>query len=87
MLIRVRVIPNARSTEIVSRIGSVLRISIPYGRYDGKTNTLLRKFLANFFEVSYRNVIVRKGQNGKEKTIEIEGKPEHQLKQILETIP
>ncbi len=87
MIIKVRAIPNSKKTEVVSRIGSILRVKVAAPGVEDKANELLIKFLAEFFEVPKSKVYLRRGHRGREKTIEIEGRPEEELKQILETIP
>ena len=87
MMIKVRVIPAAKRTEIVSRIGSVLRVRIETPSFEDRANKLLLSFLADFFEVPEAKVFLRKGRRAKEKVIEIEGKSEEKLRQVLESVP
>lgn len=87
MMIKVRVIPAAKRNEIISRIGSVLRVGIIASTFEDKANKLLLGFLAEFFEVPKSKVFLRKGRRAKEKTIEIEGKSEEKLRDMLESIP
>ncbi|MCX5781228.1 MAG: DUF167 domain-containing protein [Elusimicrobia bacterium] len=87
MMIKVRVIPNSKRNEVVSRIGSILRVKICAPAVEGKANDELRDFLAEFFEVKKAMVLLRKGERGREKTIEICGRSEEQLEEILDTIP
>ena len=87
MIIKVRVIPNSKKTEIVSRLGSILRVKVSAPAVDEKANKMLLKFLAEFFEVKQSKVFLRRGHRGREKIIELEGKTEEELHQELETIP
>ena len=87
MIIKVRVIPNAKRSEVVGRIGSILRVKIGAPAVEGKANSELCDFLAEFFEVKPRMVLLRKGERGREKTIEICGRAEEDLEEILDTIP
>ncbi|OGS21610.1 MAG: hypothetical protein A2252_12545 [Elusimicrobia bacterium RIFOXYA2_FULL_39_19] len=87
MIIKVRVIPNSKKTEIVSRLGSILRVKVSAPAVDEKANKMLLKFLAEFFEVKQSKVFLRRGHRGREKIIELEGKTEEELHQVLETIP
>ncbi len=87
MLIRVRVIPNAPRSEVVGRIGSTVRVKVAAPAIDGKANAELVNFLSDFFEVRNRGVKIVRGQKGKEKTIEINGRPEEELEDVMETIP
>lgn len=87
MIIKVRVIPNAKRNEVVSRIGSILRVKIGAPAVEGKANEELCDFIAEFFEVRRNMVFLRKGERGREKTIEICGRTEEELEEVLETIP
>jgi uncharacterized protein (TIGR00251 family) len=87
MMIKVRVIPNAKRNEVVSRIGSILRVKIAAPAVEGRANEELCRFLAEFFEVRRNMVFLRKGERGREKTIEICGRTEEELDEVLETIP
>jgi uncharacterized protein (TIGR00251 family) len=87
MIIKVRVIPNAKRNEVVSRIGSILRVKIGATAVEGKANEELCSFIAEFFDVKRSMVFLRKGERGREKTIEICGRTEEELDEVLETIP
>ncbi|MFH2070357.1 MAG: DUF167 domain-containing protein [Elusimicrobiota bacterium] len=87
MILKIRVIPNAKKTEVVSRLGSILRVKVSAPAINSRTNLQLIKFLADFFDVRQSKVFLRRGQRGKEKVVEIEGKSEEDLEQIMESIP
>lgn len=88
MIIKVRVLPGFSKNEVVSRIGSVLRVQLVSKDVDSdETNKILKKVVAEFFGIKEKDVYIRKGQRGKEKTIELEGKSEEEFKQILDCIP
>lgn len=87
MIIRVRVIANSKRCEVVGRIGSTLRIKVQAPAIEGRANEELVDFLAEFFEVKPRMIKIVRGEKGKEKTIEVEGRPEEDLESLLEAIP
>lgn len=87
MIVKVRVIPNCEDNEVVSRIGSVLRVKICAAAADLKINMLLRDYLSEFFEVPCKMVNIIRGAKGREKTVEITGKTEEELKNLLDSIP
>lgn len=87
MIVKVRVIPNAPENEVVSRIGSVLRVKVTASEVDEEGNGALRDYLAAFFEVKARSVNIIRGAKGREKTVEITGKSEESLKRVMEAIP
>ena len=87
MIIKVRVIPNSKRNDVVSRIGSILRVKIAAPAVDGKANEELCDYLSDFFDVKRSNVLLRKGERGREKTIVIRGRTEEELEEVLDTIP
>jgi uncharacterized protein (TIGR00251 family) len=87
MIIKVRVIPNSKRNEVVSRVGSILRVKITMPAVDGKANEELCDFLSGFFDVKRSMIFLRKGERGREKTIEVLGRLEEELDEILDTIP
>jgi uncharacterized protein (TIGR00251 family) len=87
MVIKVRVITNASRTEVVGRIGSILRIKVAAPAVDGRANEELCEFLSEFFDIRRSQVLLRKGERGKEKNIEIIGRTEEEFLEALDTIP
>lgn len=87
MIVKVRVIPNCSDNEVVSRIGSVLRVKVTTNSLDEKANVMLKDYLAEFFEVPIKTVNIIRGAKGREKTVEINGKTEEDLKRVMESIP
>lgn len=88
MIIKVRCIPTTGHNEIISRIGSVLRMKIKYKKVDeDPANAMMKLFLADFFAVREDQIIIVKGAKGKEKTIEVRDKSEEELRQIMDSIP
>ncbi|MDR3256171.1 MAG: DUF167 domain-containing protein [Endomicrobium sp.] len=87
MIIKVRVIPNSKRNEVASRVGSILRVKIVAPAVEGKANEELCDFLSDFFDVKRSMIFLRKGERGREKTIEITGRSEEELDEVLDTIP
>lgn len=88
MIVKVRVIPNADDNEVVSRIGSVLRVRLDTsGKDDERLNGSLRRYLAEYFDVRTNAVNILRGAKGKEKTVEISGRSEEDLRYVMESIP
>ncbi len=88
MIIKVRLIPGASRNEVISRIGSVLRVKINNAKVDdGPANAMMKTFLADFFNVGEESIILVKGAKGKEKTIEVRDKSEEELRKIMDSIP
>ena len=88
MIIKVRVIPTSGRNEIISRIGSVLRMKIKNKKVDDDAaNAMMKTFLADFFAVREDQIIIVKGAKGKEKTVEVRDKSEEDLRKIMDSIP
>ena len=88
MIIKVRVIPGAARNEVISRIGSVLRVKIKTKKVDDDpANAMMKTFLADFFDVKEDSIILVKGAKGKEKNVEVRDKSEEELRQIMDAIP
>ncbi len=87
MIVKVRVIPNAMDNEVVSRIGSVLRVKVTASVINERSNRALTNYLAEFFEVKQKSIHIIRGAKGREKTVEITGKTEEGLKRVMEAIP
>jgi hypothetical protein len=87
MIIKVRAISTKGDNEVVSRIGSVLRVKVRTEKIDTEANDILKVFLAEFFGVDEDVVNIVKGNKGKEKTIEIRGPDEQALRKIMDAIP
>ena len=88
MIIKVRLIPGAARNEVISRIGSVLRVKIKTKKVeDDPANAMMKTFLADFFDVKEDSIILVKGAKGKEKTVEVRDKSEEELRQIMDAIP
>jgi len=83
----VRVIANAEHSEVMGRLGSTVRVRISSPTVDGKANAELIEFLAEFYGVKSCDVSILRGEKGKEKTVQVEGRPEHELKEIMQAIP
>ena len=87
MIIKVRVISTSGDNEVVSRIGSVLRVKVKTKKLDTEANDILKYFLADFFAVAEDSINIIKGNKGKEKTVEIRGKSEESLRKVMDAIP
>jgi len=101
MIVKIRIIPNSDYNEVISRIGSVLRVKVCSSvqtkskncassntlKAEDEVNVTLRNYLSEFFEVPCRMVNIIRGIKGREKTVEITGKTEEELKNMLDAIP
>ncbi len=87
MIIRIRVIPNAGENEVVGRIGSVVRVKVDSPEVNQAANKVLINYLAEFFDVGSTSIHIMRGEKAREKTVNIGGRPEDELKLVMESIP
>ena len=73
MRLSVRVIPNARRTELSGQRGGelVLRLNAP--AVEGKANKAAIEFLAKHFGISRSRVMLVSGEKTRRKVFELEG--------------
>lgn len=73
VLIKVRVIPRARKTEIAGTRGTSLLVRLAAPPVDGAANEALVRFLATRLVVPRTHVTVSSGQRSRDKTIAVSG--------------
>lgn len=87
MIIRVRVIPTPGENEVVGRIGSVVRVKVDTPEVNEAANSVLIQYLAEFFEVRPKSIHIMRGENAREKMVNIGGRSEDELQEVMESIP
>ncbi len=87
MIIRVRVIPNGEENEVVGRIGSVVRVKVVTPEVSDVANNVLISYLSEFFEVPLKMIHIMRGEKAREKTIQVIGRSEDELKRVMDEIP
>ena len=87
MIIRIRVIPNGDENEVVGRIGSVVRVKVVSPEVSVAANNVLIGYLAEFFEVKPKSIHIMRGEKAREKTVQIVGRSEDDLKRVMDNIP
>ena len=65
-----RIVPNARRTEVVGMHGDAIKIKIHSPATDGTANAALLKFLAEELDVPARSVRIVSGEKSRDKLIE-----------------
>jgi hypothetical protein len=71
MTITVKIIPNAKKTEVVGWEGKALKIRISAPAIEGKANKELIRFLAELCDCSQSEVEIIKGQTSKIKVVDL----------------
>jgi hypothetical protein len=65
--------PNAKRTELAGLHGGHLKVRVAAPAVDDKANALLIAFLADRFDLPGGRVMIRRGNRGRTKTVEIYG--------------
>ena len=65
-----RIVPNARRTEVVGMHGDAIKIKIHSPATDGKANAALLEFLAEQLDVPSRCVRIVSGEKSRDKLVE-----------------
>lgn len=85
--LRVRVTPRASRTAVAGRgEGDVLRIRIAAPPADGAANATLVRFVAELLGIAAGRVRIAQGAGAREKTLEIDGLGEPELKARLDAL-
>ena len=73
MILRIRVIPNARKTEFAGRRAGELLLRLNAPPVDGKANKAAIDFVSRYFGVSRSAVLLVGGERSRHKIFEIVG--------------
>jgi len=70
MMLKVRVIPNAKEVRLV-RQADQLKVYLTAPAQEGRANQALIEFLADTFRVKKRQIVIRQGLTSRDKLVEI----------------
>lgn len=76
MKLLVKIIPNAKNTEVVGWEGQTLKIRLSAPPIEGKANKELLKFMAELCDCAPSEIEIVKGLSGKQKTLDVPCLPE-----------
>jgi uncharacterized protein (TIGR00251 family) len=71
--VRLRVVPNARKSEVVGVHGDAIKVKIAAPALDGRANEALLEFLAAKLGVAQRAVALVSGEKSRDKTLAVDG--------------
>ncbi len=72
MLLNIRVLPRSSRNEIVGEMkDGTLKVKLTAPPVDGKANEALIDLLSEYFGVSKKKIIVRRGPRSKNKVVEV----------------
>ena len=69
-LVNIKVIPNAKSNEVVEEIDSI-KVKVNSPAIEGKANKAVIKVLADYFNVKKNQISIVKGEKNRNKCIQI----------------
>jgi uncharacterized protein (TIGR00251 family) len=69
--LRLRIVPNARRSEIVGVQGDAIKVKVKAPAVEGKANEALREFLAELLEMPARAVEIMAGEKSRDKVVTI----------------
>jgi uncharacterized protein (TIGR00251 family) len=71
--VRLRVVPNARKSEVAGVHGDAIKVKIAAPALDGRANEALLEFIAAKLGVARREVALVSGEKSRDKTIAVDG--------------
>ena len=83
MILRLRVVPNARRSEVVGIYGEAIKVKVQAPAVEGKANEALRTFLAERLDVPTRAVEIMGGEKSRDKLVAVEGLEMDEARQRL----
>jgi uncharacterized protein len=72
-ILRVHVVPNAKSDVVVGEHGGALKIKLRAPAVEGKANAALMHFIAEQLKVPRNAIVLKSGEKSRGKTIQIHG--------------
>jgi uncharacterized protein (TIGR00251 family) len=82
-VLRLRVVPNARRSEVVGLHGEAIKVKVQAPAVEGKANEALRIFLAERLNIPAREVEIVGGEKSRDKLVAIEGLELEEARQRL----
>jgi hypothetical protein len=71
--VALRVVPNARKTEVVGLHGDAIRLKVASPALEGKANAAILEFVAGHVGVPVRAVVLVAGAKSRDKVVRVEG--------------
>ncbi|HSI15068.1 MAG TPA: DUF167 domain-containing protein [Chthoniobacter sp.] len=70
-ILKLRIVPNARRSEVVGVHGDAIKVKVQAPPVDGKANEVLCEFLAEQLQIPTRSVEIVGGGKSRDKTVAI----------------
>jgi uncharacterized protein len=85
-ILRIHVVPNARSDSVVGEHGGALKIKLRAPAIDGKANAALIRFLAEQMKLLPHSIALKHGEKSRHKLIQIHGLSEKDVRERLHAV-
>ncbi len=72
-VLRVHVVPNAKSDSVVGEYGGAIKIKLRAPAVEGKANAALIRFLAEQLKLPRHSIVLERGHRSRDKLIRIDG--------------
>jgi hypothetical protein len=82
-ILRVHVVPNARSDSVVGIYGDAIKIKLRAPAVEGKANAALIRFVAEHLKVPRHSIALERGHASRDKLIRIDGFNQEDVRRCL----
>jgi uncharacterized protein (TIGR00251 family) len=86
MGVKLRVIPNARRSEVVGMHGDAVKLKVASPAVEGKANEAVLELVAELIGVPVRSVRLLSGAKARDKVIGVEGVPALEVRRRLVSV-
>jgi len=81
--VSLRVVPNARKTEVVGIHGAAIKVKVASPALDGKANAAILEFVSEKAGVTGRAAVLVAGAKSRDKVVRVEGMTAQELRHRL----
>ncbi len=78
-----RVVPNARKTEVVGIHGDAIKLKVASPALEGKANSEVLSFIAKTAGAPARGAVLVSGAKARDKIVRVEGMSSEELRRVL----
>ena len=82
-VLRVHVVPNAKSDSVVGEYGGAIKIKLRAAAVEGKANAALIRFLTEQLKLPRHSIVLERGHKSRDKLIRIDGLTEEDVRKRI----
>ncbi len=71
IILKLRIVPNARRSEVVGAHGDAIKVKVQAPPVDGKANEALCEFLAEQLQIPARSIEIVGGEKSRDKVVAV----------------